>query len=106
MNSNAPLVDRLRILCDYAQRAGADRAWLAATADALVALILDQRTDPRRRRSRAQAAYMANVVTAMRQAGHTHGQAVTALCRRHGLRRSWVYELLKLSGNNAGRIRR
>jgi hypothetical protein len=106
MTSAAPLADRLRILCEYAQRAGADSAWLAATADDLVALILEQRLDPRRRRSRVQAAQMANAVRSMRQAGHTNGEAVGALCRRYGLRRSWVYELLEMSGNNSGQIKR
>jgi hypothetical protein len=106
MTSDAPLVDRLRILCDYAQAAGADRAWLATVADDLVALVLAQTTDPRRRRSRARAAQMANVVRSMCQAGHTNGQAVEALCRRHGLRRSWVYELLQMSGDITGHKRR
>jgi hypothetical protein len=106
MTSDAPLIDRLRTLCTLAEQSGCDRAWLANVADDLVALILDQRQDPRRRRSHVQAAQMANVVRSMRQAGHTNGQAVEALCRRHGLRRSWVYELLQMSGDITGHKRR
>jgi hypothetical protein len=107
MTSDVPLINSLRKLCALAeQAAGCDSIWLASVADDLVALVLAQRLDPRRRRSLAVARHMAITVEAMQRAGHTNGEAVGALCRRHGLGRSRIYELLKLSGNNAGRIRR
>jgi hypothetical protein len=108
MTSDAsPLIDRLRLLCEYAQRAGADATWLASIADDLMLLIVNQRqADPRRRRSHAQAAQMAITVQAMRRAGHTHGEAVAALCRRHGIGRSWAYELLHMSADISGQKRR
>jgi hypothetical protein len=97
MNSNAPLlIDRLRKLCDYAQAAGADRDWLAATADALVEVVLAQRIDPRHRRSLAKATTLAISVEAMQRSGFAHGRAVSALRQRHGLSRSRVYALLSL----------
>jgi hypothetical protein len=106
MTSPAPLLDSLRELCSIALRAGADSEWVRETAEGIVNVLLAQRYDPRRRRSRAQAAHMAITVRMMERAGHTHGQAVEALCRRHGLRRSWVYELLKLSGDFTGQNKR
>jgi hypothetical protein len=39
---------------------------------------------------------MAISLKAMRQAGHTHGAAVAALCERHGLGKSQVYALLRM----------
>jgi hypothetical protein len=97
MTSDAsPLIDRLRLLCEYAQRAGADATWLADTVDVLVEAILAQRLDPRRRRTLAVARSMAITVEAMQRAGHTHGAAVAALRRRHGKSRSRVYALLAL----------
>jgi hypothetical protein len=106
MTGDAPLIERLRALCALAEQSGCDRAWLARVADDLFALIHDQRQDPRRRRSHVQAAQMANAVRSMRQAGHTNGQAVAALCRRHGIRRSWAYELLQMSADISGHNKR
>jgi len=106
MTSDAPLIDRLRTLCTLAEQSGCDPVWLASIADDLFALILNQRQDPRRRRSHVQASQMANAVRSMRQAGHTNGQAVTALCRRHGIGRSWAYELLQMSADISGHIKR
>jgi hypothetical protein len=106
MIRNAPLVARLRTLLSIAEQAGCDRVWLHDTADALVEVVLAQRIDPRRRRSLAKATTLAIALRSMQRAGFTHGGAVGALGTRHGLSRSRVYELLKLSGNNAGRIRR
>jgi hypothetical protein len=102
------LVDRLRQLCLLAQQSAAPELWIQETADAIVDALLSLETferdsvDPRRRRSTAQARQMANAVTAMRQAGFTHGAAVGALRERTGLSRSRVYALLKMSCNNAG----
>jgi hypothetical protein len=91
------LIQQLRQLCDYAQRAGAPRAWLIQTADNIVgALLLLQREDPRRRTSRLRAARMAITLKAMRQAGYTHGAAVAALCERYRLGKSQVYSLLRM----------
>ena len=99
------LFSRLSQLCEYAQRAGADSTWVNETADSIVQVLLAQRFDARHRRSRAQAAHMAITVRLMQRAGHSHGQAVAALCQRHALHRSRVYELLKLSGDITGRKR-
>jgi len=106
MPQHAPLVDRLRTLCAYAQRAGADPDWLAATADDLVAMILSQRLDPRYRKSLAKAATLAIGLESMQRAGFTRGRAVGALRQRHGLSRSRVYALLKLSSDITGHNRR
>ena len=92
------LADDLNTLCDYAARGGADRAWLNATADSLVEVVLLARQlDARHRRSLAQGRRMAIIRTAMREQGHTDGACVAALCARSGLKRSRIYELLKLS---------
>jgi hypothetical protein len=91
------LIVRLRLLCEYAQRAGAPPAWLVQSADSIAsALMILQHTDPRRRRSLAKAAVMASALKLMRERGFTHGAAVAALCERHRLRRSQVYALLKM----------
>jgi hypothetical protein len=94
---DAHLLESLHRLCEYAQAAGAPAAWITQTADRISdALLMLNRTDPRRRRSLAKAAQMANALMAMRQAGYTHGAAVAALCKRHRLGKSQVYNLLKM----------
>jgi Mor family transcriptional regulator len=89
------LIDRLNTLCAIAERAGTDAAWLRETVDGIAALILE-RCDPRRRRSLAKAAQMANALKAMREQGFTHGAAVAALSERYRLCKSQVYALLKM----------
>jgi hypothetical protein len=106
MTSDAPLIDRLRTLCALAEQSGCDSIWLASVADDLVALVLAQRLDPRRRRSLAVARHMAITLEAMQRAGFTHGRAVSALRQRHGLSRSRVYALLQLSCDMKGQITR
>jgi len=91
------LLADLRRLYEYAQRAGAPAVWLAQTADRISdALLILDRTDPRHRRTLANAAQMATTLKAMRQAGHSHGDAVAALRKRYQLGKSQVYALLKL----------
>jgi hypothetical protein len=91
------LLASLHRLCEYAQRAGAPAAWIEQTADRICnALLILDRTDPRRQKSLAKAAQMAIALKAMRQAGYTHGAAVAVLGKRHRLGKSQVYALLKL----------
>jgi hypothetical protein len=94
---SSKLTDDLNTLCAFAAQGGADRAWLNATADSLVEVVLLARQlDARHRRSLAQARQMAIIYGDMRQQGHTPGARVAALCARSGLKRSRIYELRKL----------
>jgi hypothetical protein len=107
MTSPAPLLDSLRKLLSIAERAGADSVWLGDTADALVALILAQRIDPRHRRSLARADTLASAVESMQRAGYGRAASVEAVRARNGpLSKSRMYALLQLSCDIAGQIKR
>jgi hypothetical protein len=108
MTSPEQLLDSLRKLLSIAERAGADPAWVRATVDGIVELVLAQRIDARHERTLAIAQQMASVVTAMRQQGYTPGQRLEALRRRYGKSRSRVYALLAMgmSRKHAGHFER
>jgi hypothetical protein len=97
------LPDRLRFLCTLAENSGAPADWLRESADLIVSALLDlqnferDHVDPRRRVSLARAARMANTVRAMREAGHSRGDAVAALCVRERLSKGHVYALLRMN---------
>jgi hypothetical protein len=101
--ASGDLPGRLRHLCKLAQQSGVPETWITQTADAIIDALLSLQTferdhvDPRRRLSLARAARMANTVKAMREAGHSRGDAVAALCVRERLSKGHVYALLRMN---------
>lgn len=101
--TDAELYAFLQRLFVHARHDGADPNWLAQGADVVFARMLGLPLSAKRRRTLAQADRLARHHRAMLAQGYRPGAAVAALCACYGLRRSWVYESLKMSGRHTGR---